>query len=480
MLKCNFAIFGLFFLLPSFALSQHKVILYPAPPGEILSARYSITVEGRYLPVYTCKIGMADNINRFKAVDDLLHSEKYYDMASFAYFDMRGQASVTVNVKDTVNSVKILPASANIKVTRHLHSITFLVTQPQNLTVEINGEWIKSLHLFVNPVASSIPDAHDPDVLFFGPGIHELSSTVIGDHHTIYVAGGAILKCVIGKNEPFGIEPSGLRNYAPRILLAGRQVKLCGRGIIDAGDCPVHAGNFIVLKGSDLTLEGVIIRNSCGWTVPVRQSDHVVIDNVKILGYRANSDGIDICNSTNVMVKNCFIRTNDDLIVVKTEKGEGPAKHILVNNCVLFNQLANALSLGAELREDVDDVCFTNCHIIHDQGRAWSLRIFQSDSSTISHIRFEDLDIAESHLFVSLWIGKEIASYNKALGNIRDVLFRNIDVHGAPLNIDLVGGDKDHDIQNVTFQHIILNDKNLWKENVKSNLFVKDVVIKSD
>lgn len=47
------------------------------------------------------------------------------------------------------------------------------------------------------------------------------------------------------------------------------------------------------------------------------------VTNVKLLGYRANSDGIDICNSRNVTVQGCFVRTLDDLIVVKTDKGQG-------------------------------------------------------------------------------------------------------------------------------------------------------------
>ncbi len=29
----------------------------------------------------------------------------------------------------------------------------------------------------------------------------------------------------------------------------------------------------------------------------------------------------------------------------------------------------DAVSVGAELRENVDDVLFTNCDVIHDKGR---------------------------------------------------------------------------------------------------------------
>ena len=67
----------------------------------------------------------------------------------------------------------------------------------------------------------------------------------------------------------------------------------------------------------------MILRDSSTWTMPIRQSDRVTVKNVKLLGYRANSDGIDICNSRDVTVEDCFIRTLDDLIVVKTDRGQG-------------------------------------------------------------------------------------------------------------------------------------------------------------
>ena len=455
----------------------NNVKVYPAPKGEALSRAYRVSVAGRQVPVYTAKVGAADNVRRFKAVDDLMHSSDYYDNAAFCYFDMQGSATVTVSIDKPVKSAKILPASAGIKATLNQKSITFKVSSPKNLTIEINGEWVKSLHIFVNPIETNIPKRTDPNVIYFGPGIHEVSNLVVGDNKTVYVAGGAIIRAVVGKNETFGIEPSGLRNYSPTFLLAGRNIKFRGRGILDASTLPTHARNFMMLKGSNIDLEGVIFKNSSGWTVPVRQSSNVNINNIKLLGYRANTDGIDICNSQNVTVQNCFVRTNDDLIVIKAWEGEGSVNHIVVKNCVLWNQLAHALNIGAELRENVSDVLFTNCDIIHDQGREWSLRIFHSDASLVSNIRFENLNIEESRQFISLWTGKNVHSLNQGLGSIRDVSFKNIKVKGAPLAIDLVGGSQDRGISNVSFSNVWTNNNRLSLNQVRANAFVKGVSV---
>ena len=481
MRKYHLLFFLFILLLPfgSYLYAKTKVVIYPAPKSELQSSIYSVYVNKQKVAVYNAKIGAADDKLRFKAVDDLLHSADFFDTAAFSYFDIEGTATITVGVKDLVTTAKVLPASANIVPHYCGRWVTFFVKKAANLTVEINGEWVKSLHIFVNPIQENIPKPNDPNVLFIGPGIHEISNLNIGDNKSIYVAGGAILKAVIGKDERFGIEPSGLKNYAPRIFLHGHHIKIFGRGIIDAGNAPVHAGNFITLQGDDITVEGVIIRNSCGWTVPLRQCTNVEINNIKILGYRANSDGIDVCNSKNVVIENSFIRTNDDLIVIKTEQNEGPANNIIVKNCVLWNQLAHALSVGAELREQVSNVLFDNCDIIHDQGREWALRIFQSDSTTISHIVFHNIRIEDSHNLISLWVGKMASTLQDGEGTIKDVHFDNIIANGYPLSIVLTAAKEGSLIREVSFNHVLLNNKPLTEASIIKNGVVEFVSIRN-
>jgi hypothetical protein len=456
-----------------------RVMVYPAPVGEILSTAYQVSVSGQRVPVYVAKVSAKDRVRRFKAVDDTRHSADYFDTAAFAYFDMQGKVTITVTIPGEVTSAKILPASAAINAVLNKHTVSFTLTQPRNLTIEINGEYVQSLHLFANPIETNIPRRDDPDVIFFGPGIHEVSHLVIGDNKTVYVAGGAIIRAVIAPKEPFTITgKDSLKNYgSPTFDLRGKNITFRGRGIIDASACPTHARNMMMVHGSNIRIEGVILRDASTWTIPVRQSDSVVIDNVKLLGYRANTDGIDICNSRNVTVKNCFIRTGDDLIVVKADKGQGDVKNIVAKNCVLWNQVAHALSIGAEIREPVSNVLFTDCDVIHDQGREWSLRIYQCDAALVSHVSFENIRIEEAHKCISLWIGKAIWSRDQDYGHIQDVTFKNIKATGSPLNIELTGIDAGHQIQNVNFTNVTLNGAPITANQVKANAFVKDMVI---
>jgi hypothetical protein len=145
---------------------------------------------------------------------------------------------------------------------------------------------------------------------------------------------------------------------------------------------------------------------------------------------------------------------------------------------VLWNQFAHALSIGAELRENVDDVLFTDCDVIHDKGREWSLRVFHCDSAVISNIRFENIRVEDCRRLMSLWIGKSVWSLDKEKrGWIRDVTFKNITANGEPMTIAFTGADENHDIKNVLFENVIINGRPIRKEDIEMK-FTTNVDIK--
>jgi polygalacturonase len=323
------------------------------------------------------------------------------------------------------------------------------------------------------------PLKDDPRVIYFGPGIHDITNVVVRDNQTVYIAGGAIVRGIIGEHEKFSISSySGLKNYAPTFSLRGTNITFRGRGILDGSLSTTHARNLLHVRGTDIRLEGVILRDSSTWTIPIRQSERVRVDNLKLLGYRANSDGIDICNSRDVTVENCFIRTLDDLIVIKTDKGQGKCHNILAEKCVLWNEVAHALSVGAELREDVDDVVFRDCDIIHDFGREWTLRVYHCDAARISNIRFENLCIEQSPRLISLWIDKAVWTRDAERGHVDNVLFKNIQARAAPLRVELKGYNEAHLVENAQFENVTVNGRPLKMADINTNAFVRGVSLK--
>jgi glycosyl hydrolase family 28 len=447
--------------------AQDTMTSDPLPATEPLSTRFHVSVAQVDVPVYLARICAltADQRTNLGTIVKSQTSE-----TAFASFDLAGSTAVSVSCSEPVQSAKILPASRGMVPVISGNQITFTVTQPGALTLEVNGDWVSSLHLFANPTETDIPRPDDPNVLYYGPGIHEVESVRVTSGKTVYLAPGAVV---------YGTDKSGAPG-TPVFMLEGSNIVLRGRGIIDASRCPYHTRSILGVHGTDIRVEGVILRDSSTWNMPVRQSDNVKIQNLKILGWRGNSDGIDICNSRQVEISGCFLRTLDDLIVLKTDKGQGELRNVTVKNCVLWNEFAHALSLGAELREPLTNVSFSDCDIIHDKGREWLLRVYNCDSAWVRNVTFENIRIEEARRLSSLWIGSALWSKETERGHIENISFRNI-VSPLPERpdpwVDLVGFDVEHAIDNVEFRNIIVGGGVMTPGAVRQNEFVRNVVI---
>jgi hypothetical protein len=457
----------------------------PGPAGESPSLLYALTVDGNPVPVYNAKVASADDNSRWAAMGDIINSYMYFAMAAFATFDMEQPATVTVTLPRQVHSVKVLPASAGIVPAIAGNTFSFQLATPRKLTFEVNGEWVNALHVFANPPETDVPDINDPKVIYFGPGIHEFYTLKIYGGQTLYLAEGAILKGKLRDDEPYTIEyHGGAKRYVEHtaIELNGNNIRICGRGIIDMEDCTTHSRRTMEARScTNLTVEGVIFRNAAEWNLALHDCDGVDVHNIKILGYRANSDGIDICSSRGVTVDDCFIRTLDDLVVVKTEQYyPSQSRNITVRNCILWNEVAHALSLGAEITAGMDNILFTDCDVIHDKGREWTLRVYHCDKAIVSNIRFENIRVEESKKLISLWIGENSWwTSDPERGHISDVTFKDIAAQGAPLTVELKGYDATHKVSNVSLENVRLNGAPLTMQQVSRNAFVEDVVVKN-
>ena len=445
---------------------EQSLRVYPAPADEPLSTDFKVSINGTDAPVYLAAVATADPKLRSKIGSP--DASVLRDHTSFVSFDMDDSVTVTVTCPKAVESVKLLPASTGIAPVVAGNRVTFTIPKPQPLEMEINGDWVHGLQVFANPMETNAPDPNDPNVIYFGPGVHQVADLRVGSGKTVYVAGGAVL---------YGQANPAVHGGAV-ISLEGNNIVLRGRGVIDGSLCPRHTRNLIAITGTNVLLEGVVLRDSSTWTVPIRHSADVTVDNLKLFGYRGNSDGIDICNSRNVTVEHSYLRTMDDLIVVKTpDRNGGESRDIAARQCVLWNELAHALSIGAELRANVENVHFSDCDVIHDKGREWLLRVYHCDSADIHDVHFDNIRIAESRRLISLWIGKAIWSRDAERGHIENATFRNIRAVGPNPSIDLKGYDSEHLVRGVRFDNVVINGKPLKPGEVNRNAFVQDVIV---
>lgn len=86
-------------------------------------------------------------------------------------------------------------------------------------------------------------------------------------------------------------------------------------------------------------LDNIILYDSMSWTLHIECCENITVKNMVIDDNRhvANSDGVDINASDNVLVDHCFISCADDGIVIKNPIRTGRAMtHVHVKDVLLL------------------------------------------------------------------------------------------------------------------------------------------------
>jgi len=372
-----------------------QVIPYDFPAEMPVSTAHSVTIAGVKVPALKTGRG------------------------SILSFGMSGPVEVIVRHGTAPKEVVLRPLSAGIKAEIEGDTFRFLLPRPMNLSVEIDGDLADPLLVFANPELLDVPDRNDPKVKYFAAGkIHDAGEILLGDDETVYLEGGAVVRGDVRA-----------RN--------ARNVSIRGAGILDAGHRNRKINMLVLRECRDAVIENVILLDPLGWTIHLSGSENVRLSNTRVVGWRANSDGLDIEYSSKVTVDGCFWRTNDDCIAIKaiyppglegvpfeeminpeTLGGHHVARiegdvmgDITISNCVLWNDSGGqGFEIGFELRVDaIRGITFRDSDIIHVVGGG-AFTIHNGDRARIEDLLIEDIRVENTDRLVDFHVGLSIYS----------------------------------------------------------------------
>lgn len=130
-----------------------KIVTYPAGKDVVTIDDFSVSVRqagGNWLPVAVYPV----------KVDEVRDTKHHVETASMAYFDFDGKpVEVRVVSKKSVDSTRVRPLSYDITPDVKGDTLLFSLSQPRNLSVEVNGDIFHNLHLFANPIDKNRPSA---------------------------------------------------------------------------------------------------------------------------------------------------------------------------------------------------------------------------------------------------------------------------------------------------------------------------------
>jgi hypothetical protein len=441
---------------------DNRMTAYPAPEGFALNSDFTIKVRtpaGHWQEVATYLV----------KVDEVTSSHTPQD-SSLAYFDFDGTVDVSITFnRGNIQAARVRPLSFGIKHKVNGNTITFSLSEPRNLSVEVNGDIFHNLQLFANAIETNRPAFTDPNVIYFGPGIHQLDQNVLNvpSGKTVYIAGGAVVRGQLVCNHV-------------------DNVRILGRGMVFESESPVRArttnstnlvrsrggverGGVRIVNSTNVVVSGIVMVPN-GNTILVGESQNVTIGNIKSISCGGNYDGIDIFCSSNIVIEGVFMRNSDDCIAIYGHRRNfyGDVRNITVRNSTLWADVAHPILVGTHgdtpNPDMLEDLQFSNLDVLDqmepqiDYQGCMSLNA--GDGNLIRNVRFENIRVEDFRRgqLVNLRVFYN-RKYNTSPGRgIENVCFKNITYNGSHSDHSVIAGYDDiRKVKNVVFENLVIN-----------------------
>lgn len=344
---------------------------------NMLSQDYTVEINGKPCTVRACYVSDMP-FNRHWPGSQRPKDQR--SPASFISFYSDETVELKVHCKKNPKNVIIRPISKSIKPSQDGDTVTFSLTENGSYVLELDDDRF-ALHIFFN-APKEHPDKKEA-TYYFGPGIHRPLLLNLKDNDSVYIDPEAIVYTTV---------------YAEN----AKNVRIFGGGVLD-NSCQERVfptcydkspiGNIRMWHTDGIVIEDVILLDSSNWILALFNCNNVLIDNIKIVGqWRYNTDGIDITNTSNVKIRNSFVRSFDDTIVIKAIYDHDICENITVENCVLWCGWGKTLELGLETAaNEYRNIHFKNCDLIHNSSGA--MAISNGCSADIHDIYYENINV---------------------------------------------------------------------------------------
>lgn len=422
-----------------------KVNPVALPPNISKSEIYSLIANGVSIPV-----------------GHEISNDSIFETAAFT---MSGEVTIEVSVNDSINQFSIHPLSKCITASKNDNTLTFTIKEPSNLMVKINGQ--RPLLIFATPLEKEIPNENDKNVIYFGPGEHNVGRLKLESNQIVYLAAGAT---VYGTLEGEGVE----------------NVTIKGRGVLDGSKHSSWNERIFGIyfeRSKNITIEGIGIRNCYWWVTHFLLCENVEISHINLFSFYRNNGGLMLDGCKNYRANNSFILTNDDCICPHALNAAGNGEPLSDNyrfeDMVLYNVLSgNGIRIGASFEtERCTNWLFKNIDVLVHSGAA--IISDHSDWATMENLWFVNFYDEQAHnktidFFIDSTRYSCFTGYKSGRGNMDKLRFVNLQSPGG--EIRLRGYDASHTFNDVSFDNCRVGNSKIDDINdITVNGFVTNV-----
>lgn len=227
--------------------------------------------------------------------------------------------------------------------------------------------------------------------------------------------------------------------------------------------------NIELMQCSNIHIYDVTIKNAASWVQTYEQCRHLTIDNIRVDSDAYwNNDGIDIADSTDVRVTNCFVNAADDGICLKSETPGLANDRVLISNCRVRSS-ASAVKFGTASKGGFKNITVENIEVFDTYRSAIALECV--DGGDLENISVSNINAVNTGNAIFIRLGHR--NQNGKVGTLKNISIKNVraqiplsrpdidyNLRGPALNQFFnpipasIVGIPGHQIENVTLENI--------------------------
>jgi polygalacturonase len=227
-----------------------------------------------------------------------------------------------------------------------------------------------------------------------------------------------------------------------------------------------------------VSVKDIYLRNSPFWMQEYLGCDGVIIEGIHVYNHANwNEDGLDI-DSRNVIVRGCFIDSDDDGICLKSSLRDQPCENVTITNCVVASN-CNAIKFGTPGFGGFKNVTITGCTVgpclidllRHRERKNPAITAAPASESGIAiecvdggqtdGVTIDNITIHSTLTPIFIKLGNRSARLLSDTGHyvasLRNVIISNIVSDGHSLWTSSITGYPGAYVENVQLHHLIFN-----------------------
>ena len=420
----------------------HSVYTYPAPQGAPLKADYDVYLQPRGKKEWT-------KIDTYMA---MVHKGEI----SYCIFDFTGDVFVKVVSKNKkFKTARIRPDyRGTIADVQNDSTVQFLLFQPENVSVELDGDTSNNILVFTSKPTTSKEEAEKAAKAqgrafrYYAPGLYTEEIIKVPSNTTVYLDGGSYF---LGT---FAVED------AENVSIIGRGIARPQRGY---EGCHIHRSKNVLIDG--------LVVNTC----PIGESSNVTLHDVRSISHPQWGDGLNVFGGCfDILYDRVFCRNSDDCTTAyATRKGfNGSVRNVRMTNSTLWADVAHPIMIGlhgnpqvgdsiVNLRYDNIDIICQNEKQVDYQG---CLAINCGDNNYVKDVTFDNIRIEgiRQGSITQVKVGWNQKYCTAVGGGVENVMFRNVRLYGDQPDLSIITGyDAEHKVKNITFEGLKINGRTI-------------------